>query len=100
MKRIQTQLKTISKSLVSLSQQVEKITKQVDKLQPAKKATPARRKKAVRKTAARRKPSRGRIRRQRQSVALHVVGGGLSRLGGIAAVLAGCPCAWGFLHEG
>ena len=57
MKRIQTQLKTISKSLVSLSKQVEKITKQVDKLQPAKKAAPARRKKAVRKVAARRKPS-------------------------------------------
>jgi len=54
MKRIQTQLKTISKSLVSLSKQVEKITKQVDKLQPAKKA-PAQRKKAVRKVAVRRK---------------------------------------------
>ena len=54
MKRIQTQLKTISKSLVSLSKQVEKITKQVDKLQPAKKA-PAKRKKAVRKVAVRRK---------------------------------------------
>ena len=54
MKRIQTQLKTISKSLVSLSKQVERITKQVDKLQPAKKA-PAKRKKAVRKAAVRRK---------------------------------------------
>ncbi len=54
MKRIQTQLKTISKSLGSLSKQVERITKQVDKLQPAKKA-PAKRKKAVRKVAARRK---------------------------------------------
>jgi len=54
MKRIQTQLKTISKSLVSLSKQVERITKQVDKLQPAKKATP-KRKKAVRKAAVRRK---------------------------------------------
>ena len=54
MKRIQTQLKTISKSLVSLSKQVERITKQVDKLQPAKKA-PAKRKKAVRKVAVRRK---------------------------------------------
>ena len=54
MKKIQTQLKTISKSLVSLSKQVEKITKQVDKLQPSKKA-PAKRKKAVRKVAVRRK---------------------------------------------
>ena len=54
MKRIQTQLKTISKSLVSLSKQVERITKQVDKLQTAKKA-PAKRKKAVRKVAVRRK---------------------------------------------
>lgn len=54
MKRIQTQLKTISKSLVSLSKQVERITKQVDKLQPAKKAA-AKRKKAVRKVAVRRK---------------------------------------------
>ena len=45
MKRIQTQLKTISRSLVSLSKQVERITKQVDKLQPAKKA-PAKRKAA------------------------------------------------------
>ena len=48
MKKIQTQLKTISKSLASLSKQVERITKQVDKLQPAKKA-PAKRKAAVRK---------------------------------------------------
>jgi septal ring factor EnvC (AmiA/AmiB activator) len=57
MKKIQTQLKTISKSLASLSKQVERITKQVDKLQPAKKApakkAPAKRKKAVRKAAVR-----------------------------------------------
>ena len=60
MKRIQTQLKTISKSLASLSKQVETITKQVDKLKPAKKG-PAKRKKAVRKVAARRKaaPAKG-----------------------------------------
>ena len=61
MKKIQTQLKTISKSLASLSKQVERITKQVDKLQPAKKA-PAKRKAAVRKkVAVRRKaaPARG-----------------------------------------
>lgn len=61
MKRIQTQLKIISKSLVSLSKQVERITKQVDKLQPAKKAAPAKRKKTVRKAAVRKKaaPARG-----------------------------------------
>jgi hypothetical protein len=60
MKKIQTQLKTIYKSLASLSKQVERITKQVDKLQPAKKA-PAKRKKAVRKVAVRRKaaPAKG-----------------------------------------
>lgn len=61
MKRIKTQLKTISRSLASLSKQVDRITKQVDKLQPAKKAAPARRKKTVRKAAARKKatPARG-----------------------------------------
>ncbi|MEJ2222252.1 MAG: hypothetical protein P8X80_15760 [Desulfobacterales bacterium] len=61
MKNIKTQLKTISKSLASLSKQVDKITKQVDKLQPAKKAAPARRKKAVRKAAGRKKaaPAKG-----------------------------------------
>jgi hypothetical protein len=60
MKRIQIQLKTISKSLARLSKQVETITKQVDKLQPAKKA-PVKRKKVVRKAAARRKaaPAKG-----------------------------------------
>ena len=60
MKKIQTQLKTISKSLASLSKQVERITKQVDKLQPAKKA-PAQRTKAGRKAAVRRKaaPAKG-----------------------------------------
>jgi predicted Rossmann fold nucleotide-binding protein DprA/Smf involved in DNA uptake len=61
MKSIKTQLKTISKSLASLSKQVDRITKQVDKLQPAKKAAPARRKKAVRKAAVRKKaaPAKG-----------------------------------------
>ena len=60
MKGIQTQLKTITKSLVGLSKQVERITKQVDKLQPAKKA-PAKPKKAVRKVAVNRKavPAKG-----------------------------------------
>ena len=57
MKRIKTQLNTISKSLTSLSKQLDRISKQVDKLQSKKKAAPARRKKAVRKTTARRKTS-------------------------------------------
>ena len=55
MKSIKTQLKTISKSLARLSKQVDRITKQVDKLQPAKKAAPAKRKKTVRKAAVRKK---------------------------------------------
>jgi predicted Rossmann fold nucleotide-binding protein DprA/Smf involved in DNA uptake len=61
MKRIKIQLKTISKSLASLSKQVDRITKQVDKLQPAKKAAPAKRKKAARKATVRKKaaPAKG-----------------------------------------
>ena len=61
MKNIQAQLKTISKSLVGLSKQVERITKQVGKLQPAKKAAPAKRKKTLPKAAVRKKttPARG-----------------------------------------
>jgi hypothetical protein len=55
MKKIQAQLKTISKSLVSISKQVERITKQVDKFQPAKKIASARPKKSVRKAAFRSK---------------------------------------------
>jgi predicted Rossmann fold nucleotide-binding protein DprA/Smf involved in DNA uptake len=55
MKSIKTQLKTISKSLAGLSKQVDRITKQVDKLQPAKKAAPAKRTKTVRKAAVRKK---------------------------------------------
>ena len=50
MKQLQIQLKSISKSLVSLSKQVERITEQVDNLAPAKKA-PAK-KAPAKKTAA------------------------------------------------
>jgi len=42
MKNIQSQLKTVSKSLAALSKQVEKLSQQVAKAQPAKKAAPAR----------------------------------------------------------
>ena len=58
MSKLQTQLKTVSKSLTALSKQVEKISKQVDKLQPAKKAAakskaaPARRPAAKKATGA------------------------------------------------
>jgi len=55
MKRIQSQLKTISKSLVNISKQVERITKEVDKFQPAKKIAFARPTKSTRKTALRSK---------------------------------------------
>jgi predicted Rossmann fold nucleotide-binding protein DprA/Smf involved in DNA uptake len=61
MKRIKSQLKTISKSLASLSKQVDKITKQVDKFQPAKKAAAARPKKKARKAVVGKKaaPAKG-----------------------------------------
>jgi predicted Rossmann fold nucleotide-binding protein DprA/Smf involved in DNA uptake len=41
MKKLQNQLKTVSKSLAALSRQVEKISQQVAQAQPAKKAAPA-----------------------------------------------------------
>ena len=44
MKKLQNQLKTLSKSIVSLSGQVERIKKEVDKLQPS--TTAAKKKKA------------------------------------------------------
>lgn len=61
MKRIKTQLKKISRSLTSLSKQLDTITKQVDKLQPAKKAAAAKRKKTAGKAAVRKRtsPARG-----------------------------------------
>lgn len=60
MKKMKTQLKTISKSLVSLSRQVDRLTQQVDKLQPVtKKAAPkkaaAKRKTVARKTVAKKR---------------------------------------------
>ena len=50
MQKLQTQLKTISKSLASLSKQVERLSKQAAKPQPAKKAATAR-KPAARRAA-------------------------------------------------
>jgi predicted Rossmann fold nucleotide-binding protein DprA/Smf involved in DNA uptake len=58
MKQLQTQLKSISKSLASLSEQVERITKQVDKLKPAKKA-PAKKTAAKNAPARKKKPAAG-----------------------------------------
>ena len=51
MQKLQSQLKTVSKSLAALSKQVERISKQVDKLQPAKKVA------AKRTTAPGRRPA-------------------------------------------
>ena len=51
MKKITTQLKTLSKSLDSLSKKVEKIIQDVDKVKAPKKAAPAK-KTAAKKTAA------------------------------------------------
>ena len=42
MKKIQIQLKSVSKSLAALSKQVEKLSQQVAKTQPARKSPPAR----------------------------------------------------------
>ena len=53
MKKMKTQLKTISKSLVSLSKQVDRLTKQVDKLQPARKKAAPKKATVKRKTVAR-----------------------------------------------
>ena len=41
MKKLQNELKTVSKSLAALTQKVEKLAQQVGKAQPAKKAAPA-----------------------------------------------------------
>jgi predicted Rossmann fold nucleotide-binding protein DprA/Smf involved in DNA uptake len=41
MKKLQNQLKTVSRSLAALSSQVEKISQQISQAQPAKKAAPA-----------------------------------------------------------
>ena len=51
MKKIQIQLKTVSKSLAALSKQVEKLSQQVSKAQPVKKAAPAPKAKAPAKKA-------------------------------------------------
>ena len=50
MQKLQTQLKTISKSLATLSKQVERLSKQASKPQPARKAA-TKRKPAARRAA-------------------------------------------------
>ena len=51
MKKLESQLKTVSRSLAALSKQVEKLSQQASKAQAVKKAAPAQRKSAARKTA-------------------------------------------------
>ena len=50
MKKVQSQLKSIAKSLSALSKQVDSVSKQLSKAQPAKKAAP--KKKAPKKVSA------------------------------------------------
>ena len=59
MSKLQTQLKTVSKSLAALSKQVERLSKQVDKLQPAKKAAAKPKAAPARKPAARKATAAG-----------------------------------------
>ena len=59
MSKLQTQLKTVSKSLAALSKQVERLSKQVDKLQPAKKAAAKPKAAPARKPAARKAAAAG-----------------------------------------
>ncbi|MBT8367702.1 MAG: hypothetical protein KJP23_23655 [Deltaproteobacteria bacterium] len=51
MKRLEIQLKTVSKSLAALSKQVEKLSQQVTKAPPAKKTSPAKKKSGAGKAA-------------------------------------------------
>ena len=51
MKRLEIQLKTVSKSLAALSKQVEKLSQQVTKAPPAKKTAPAKKKSGAGKAA-------------------------------------------------
>jgi len=50
MNKVQSQLKTVSKSLASLSKQVERLSKQVAKTQPARKTAAARKPAAKKST--------------------------------------------------
>ncbi len=52
MKKLQNQLKSVSKSLAALSKQVEKLSQQVSKSQASAAAAPARKATAKKKTAA------------------------------------------------
>ena len=51
MKKLEIQLKTVSKSLAALSKQVEKLSQQVTKAPPAKKTAPAKKKSGAGKAA-------------------------------------------------
>ena len=51
MKKLEIQLKTVSKSLAALSKQVEKLSQQAAKVPPAKKTAPAKKKSGAGKAA-------------------------------------------------
>jgi predicted Rossmann fold nucleotide-binding protein DprA/Smf involved in DNA uptake len=51
MKKLEIQLKTVSKSLAALSKQVEKLSQQLAKASPAKKTAPAKKKSGAGKVA-------------------------------------------------
>ena len=51
MKKLEIQLKTVSKSLAALSKQVDKLSQQVAKAPPAKKTAPAKKKSGAGKAA-------------------------------------------------
>ncbi len=51
MKKLEIQLRTVSKSLAALSKQVEKLSQQAAKVQPAKKTAPAKKKSGAGKAA-------------------------------------------------
>jgi predicted transcriptional regulator len=72
MKKMQTKLQSISKSLVSLSRQVDTISKQIDKLQASKSAPAAKSKKAgtkAKKPAAKAKKQAAKTKTSKKSKA-------------------------------
>lgn len=58
MKKLKDQLKTVTKTLVSLSKQVERVSKQVEKLEAKKTAAVSKKKAPARKAAAKKAPAK------------------------------------------
>ena len=81
MKKLQAQLKTISKSLVSLSKQVEKIVQQISKPQAPKATAAAKKTKTIaakaKKTSVKKKPVKKET--AKQMTALEAVSGVIKR---------------------